>query len=82
MRSARWLALVWAFVAFFAMVPIAAQELSDPVRTRTFKVEYKPAITKPVIDKMVASGSEIGQQIAACFEDKPSRPSFTHEERK
>jgi hypothetical protein len=39
--------------------------------------EYKVALTKPKVDKLVAGGTEAGQAIAECFEDKPKKPSFS-----
>lgn len=43
----------------------------------TMRVEYKMAITKPKVDALVAGGTEIGQELSKCFEDKPRKPSFS-----
>ena len=55
----RWLLGLSILALVFCALPVAAQELSDPMRTRTFRVEYKPLseAAELVQDVMTDEGS-------------------------
>ena len=55
----RWLLGLSILALVFCTLPVAAQELSDPMRTRTFRVEYKPLseAAELVQDVMTDEGS-------------------------